>query len=153
MKKILLSLAVLVGLNATAQVKVGDNPTTINADALLEMETTNKGMLLPRVALTATNNAAPLTAHVAGMTVYNTATTADVVPGIYTNNGTRWLSSDKRDNTSDVLPLGYVSTIVGTKVTGIGTNFKAYYKVGDTFNFYDANNSLMNANPGGTGNG
>jgi hypothetical protein len=73
-----------------AQVKVGDNPTTINANAVLEMESTNKGALLPRVALTATTNAAPLSAHVQGMFVYNTATSSDVTPGIYYNDGTKW---------------------------------------------------------------
>ena len=80
---------------ASAQMKVGDNPTIINANSVLETETTNKGMLLPRIALTATNNVAPLTAHVAGMVVYNTATagtgTNAIVPGYYYNNGSGWL--------------------------------------------------------------
>ena len=33
--------------------------TTINADALLEIEFTNKGLLLPRIALTNTTDFAP----------------------------------------------------------------------------------------------
>ena len=90
MNKILTTLVVFAGFIATAQVKVGDNPTDINANALLEMESTNKGMLLPRVALTNTTAFAPLSAHVAGMTVYNTATAGDVVPGFYYNDGTKW---------------------------------------------------------------
>jgi len=73
-----------------AQVKVGSNPTTINANSLLEMESGNKGLLFPRVALTSTTAFAPLSAHVAGMTVYNTATAGDVVPGIYVNSGAAW---------------------------------------------------------------
>ncbi|RXM52847.1 hypothetical protein BOQ60_26235, partial [Chryseobacterium sp. CH1] len=49
----------------------------------------------PRVALVATNNSAPLTSHVAGMTVYNTATNTSVAanpvyPGEYYNDGTQW---------------------------------------------------------------
>ncbi len=77
-----------------AQVKVGNNPTTINSNSVLELEATNKGLLLPRVTLSATNNASPLSAHVAGMIVYNTATAGtlpnDVVPGYYYNDGTKW---------------------------------------------------------------
>ena len=66
-----------------AQVKIGDNPTTINANSMLEVESTSKGLLLPRLPLTQTTNPSPLNAHVAGMTVYNTATANDVLPGFY----------------------------------------------------------------------
>ncbi|GAB4021712.1 tail fiber domain-containing protein [Spirosoma koreense] len=76
-----------------AQVKVGDNPTTINANSALEVESTNKGLLLPRLPLTQTTSPTPLTAHVAGMTVYNTATANDVVPGFYYNDGTKWVAT------------------------------------------------------------
>jgi hypothetical protein len=74
---------------------VGDSPTTINANSVLEMESTNKGMLLPRLGLSATNLASPLSAHVSGMVVYNTATagsgTTAVNPGYYYNDGTKWV--------------------------------------------------------------
>jgi len=77
---------------AVAQVKIGGTvPPAINTDAILELESTTKGMILPRVALTGTANFAPLSAHVQGMTVYNTATASDVTPGIYVNDGTKWL--------------------------------------------------------------
>lgn len=74
-----------------AQLKVGNNPGTINANSVLEVESTNKGLLLPRIALTSTTAVAPLAAHVAGMTVYNTATAGDVTPGYYYNDGTKWV--------------------------------------------------------------
>jgi hypothetical protein len=81
--------------NAQTPLKVGNNPTTINANSVLEMESTNKGMLLPRVGLSATDNVAPLTAHVAGMVVYNTATAGSgataVSPGYYYNDGSQWV--------------------------------------------------------------
>ena len=91
MKKIFLTLALVSGILVTAQVKIGDNVATLNANSLLELEATNKGVLFPRVALTGTTNFAPLAAHVAGMTVYNTATTSDVTPGMYTNSGSAWV--------------------------------------------------------------
>ena len=91
MKKIFIIVALVAGLMVSAQVKIGDNVGTINANSILELESTNKGVLFPRVALTGTVNVAPLAAHVAGMTVYNTATAGDVTPGMYTNNGTIWV--------------------------------------------------------------
>ena len=91
MKKIILTIALAAGLIASAQVKIGDNVDTINASSILELESTTKGVLFPRVALTSTTAFAPLAAHVAGMTVYNTATAGDVTPGMYTNDGTQWV--------------------------------------------------------------
>ncbi|MNS79028.1 hypothetical protein D3C72_1126670 [compost metagenome] len=88
----------LLGLLATGQVQAqqlhrisdGTASAAINSNALLELQSTNKGMILPRVALTATTNPAPLGAHVQGMMVYNTATANDVVPSQYINDGTQW---------------------------------------------------------------
>lgn len=73
--------------------QVGIGTTNPNPDALLDVDasTTTGGFLLPRLALTSTLNAAPLTAHVAGMTIYNTAATGDVSPGFYYNDGTKWI--------------------------------------------------------------
>lgn len=62
-------------------------------DAILDIEATTKGVRLPRVALVQTTQAAPLSAHVEGMFVYNTATANDVKPGIYYNDGTKWVAS------------------------------------------------------------
>jgi hypothetical protein len=109
MKKIIFFLIVLVLFvgKAQAQVTIGSDIEP-NPNALLDLKqtgdalagTATKGLLLPRVALVATNNAAPLAAHVAGMTVYNTATTNTsapgyepgtyVSPGFYYNTGLKW---------------------------------------------------------------
>ncbi len=65
--------------------------TAPNPAAGLDVDFPNKGLLIPRVALTGTANFTPLAAHVAGMVVYNTATAGDVTPGFYYNNGTKWV--------------------------------------------------------------
>lgn len=91
---LLIAFGVTLFQTANAQLKVGDNPNTINSSAVLEMEANNKGMLLPRVALTSTTNATPLAGHVAGMVVFNTATAGDVKPGLYYNDGTKWSKID-----------------------------------------------------------
>ncbi|QPH40145.1 beta strand repeat-containing protein [Pedobacter endophyticus] len=81
------------GAVAQQKVKDGSISTTNlpNKDAIVELESANKGMLFSRIALEGTMVSAPLSAHVAGMMVYNTAKTSDVVPGIYYNTGSRWI--------------------------------------------------------------
>jgi len=78
-----------------AQVGIGTNNP--NSNALLDIDATTSvgGLLLPRLTLTSTSSFAPLAAHVAGMTVYNTATNNDVTPGQYYNDGTRWVRVER----------------------------------------------------------
>src|SRR5688500_13435300 len=86
---LIIALASLLTVCANAQVKIGDNPNTINANSLLELESTNKGFLPPRVALNSTVSVAPLTGAVtAGMMVYSTGGT--LADGYYYWNGTSW---------------------------------------------------------------
>lgn len=87
-KKIALLLLFVV---TTVSAQVGVGTRTPNPDAMLEVASTNKGILLPRVALTNSTAASPLAAHVAGMAVYNTATAGDVTPGYYYNDGSKWV--------------------------------------------------------------
>ena len=63
-----------------------------NAAAGLDINFATKGLLIPRVNLTSTASFAPLAAHVAGMVVYNKIAIADVTPGVYYNNGTKWIA-------------------------------------------------------------
>ncbi|MBO9616282.1 MAG: tail fiber domain-containing protein [Dyadobacter sp.] len=80
-----------------AQVKIGDNPNTINPSSILELESATKGLLLPRVALTSTTVAAPVTNAVAGMHVYNTTDNAEVQPGEYFFDGSTWVRLNSND--------------------------------------------------------
>ncbi|WP_421826510.1 hypothetical protein [Larkinella sp.] len=59
-------------LVAQAQMKVGNNPTSINPGSLIEMESTNKGLLMPRISLTTTTTWGLAGTPTAGMHVYNT---------------------------------------------------------------------------------
>jgi hypothetical protein len=73
-----------------AQVKIGSNPTTIHPNSILEMESTSKGLLCPRVAINDVNNPSPLTAPIEeGMLVYNSTGTEE--NGFYFWNGAKWL--------------------------------------------------------------
>lgn len=105
-KKYFLSMIVLTGASSMAQVKIGSNPTNLNPNSVLEIESTNKGMLLPRLALTGTSSATPLNAHVAGMVVFNTATTGDVFPGFYFNDGSKWVRTADEATKEPIIAAG-----------------------------------------------
>lgn len=120
MKKYLL-LFVFYGFYATAQVGIG---TTVPNGAL-DVTSTNNGLLIPRVALTATNAAAPLTAPTTSELVYNTATAGvipnNVTPGYYYWNGAAWIRLLSTQN-NDWSVTGNTG-LNGGNTTTAGTNF------------------------------
>lgn len=96
-KKVILVLFFQCLLVSTfAQTGIGT--TTPDASAKLEVSATNKGFLPPRVPLTATNSASPITNPANGLMVFNTATAGtnpyQVVPGYYYWDaiGLKWVS-------------------------------------------------------------
>lgn len=119
MKQILSLTIALYTLNATAQ-SVGINTTNPNASAVLDATATDKGILIPRIALTASNVAAPVTAPLTSLLVYNTATAGaspnDVKPGYYYWDGAKWVGIG-----GDSWKLtGNAGTVAGTNY--LGTN-------------------------------
>ena len=75
--------------NALAQVGIGT--TTPDASAELDITSANRGLLMPRVALTSTADTGTIAgAEATSLLVYNTATAGDVTPGFYYWNGTQW---------------------------------------------------------------
>ena len=101
--KKIVEIVVIILFASTANAQTGIGTTTPNASAKLDITSTNKGFLPPRVALTAANVFAPVTglsgttelATAAGLLIYNTATSGttpnNVVPGYYYWNGTAWI--------------------------------------------------------------
>jgi len=99
MKKIFFLIAFTFSFTRfNAQVKIGDNPNTINTNSMLELESTNKGFLPPRVPLNSLTSASPMTAAIAeGTMVYSDGGT--LPDGYYYWNSTRWVMlSVARDN-------------------------------------------------------
>lgn len=72
-------------------VSINTDGTSPNASSGLEISIPDKGFLIPRLALTGTLNSTPLSTHTAGLIIFNTATTGDVSPGLYYNNGAKWI--------------------------------------------------------------
>jgi hypothetical protein len=119
MKKVIFVLTFfLVFLNGNAQTGIGT--TTPSPSAKLEVASSNQGFLPPRIALTATNAASPVTSPATGLLVYNTATTGtppnNVAPGYYYWNGSAWVA---------VLSTITTSSISGNGTTTTLTNFGA----------------------------
>ena len=89
-----------VGINVTGAVP--------NSSALLDIDASpanDKGILVPRVALQATNVAAPVVTPATSLLVYNTATAGtspnNVVPGFYYWDGAQWTSMGGGNNSTD----------------------------------------------------
>lgn len=103
----------LVFLNGKAQTGIGT--TTPSPSAKLEVASTNQGFLPPRIALTATNAASPVTSPATGLLVYNTATTNNasnnVAPGYYFWNGSAWVAILGNITTSSISGNGTTTTL------------------------------------------
>ena len=88
-----IAVLTLISLTLFSQgVAVNTTLNPANTAAGLDIDFPAQGFLIPRVALTGISSFAPLTAHVAGMLLYNTATAVDVTPGLYFDDGTKWNS-------------------------------------------------------------
>lgn len=93
MKKLLTFILSLFAIYSQAQIKIGNNPGTINSNSILEIESTNKGFLPPRVALSSYSSISPLSATVpAGMLVFSSG--GSIADGFYYWNGSEWKKLD-----------------------------------------------------------
>ncbi|MFN4235084.1 MAG: hypothetical protein ACK4IK_09795 [Bacteroidia bacterium] len=112
-----------VGINTT-----GAAP---NASAMLDIDAApanNRGLLIPRVALTATNAVGPIAGPAQSLLVYNTATAGtppnNVTPGFYYWNGAAWvrLLNNTGNNGVGWLTTGNAGTTVASNFLGTTDN-------------------------------
>jgi hypothetical protein len=149
-KNILFFLFSVFVWNITGAQEAGVNTGTLSPGVIFQMNSTNGGFLMPRVALTARNILAPITGTpVTGLTVYNTATAGtspnNVIPGMYywDTVQSRWFpvdSSKPRDivkyrNTD--ISLDFNKATAGTampifSVMDFNQNTSLYQRVSDT---------------------
>ncbi|WP_038986819.1 hypothetical protein [Myroides marinus] len=97
MKKRLLPVALLFGTFA-ANAQVGIGTATPNKSAELLIESSNRGLLIPNVALTSTTDKNTITnGNVQSLMVYATKTQGDITPGYYYWDINKWvrLTADK----------------------------------------------------------
>ncbi|MCX6306699.1 MAG: hypothetical protein NT040_17165 [Bacteroidetes bacterium] len=92
-----LALLLMTGSALFAQVGINTDNSAPDNSAMLDVKSTTKGFLPPRVALTAADVAGPVIDPATGLFVYNTATSGtapdNVAPGYYCWNGTRWVAA------------------------------------------------------------
>jgi hypothetical protein len=116
--KLLFPVILLACVSVQAQVTIGSGIEP-HKDALLDMKeeedknskvrSSEKGLLLPRVSLKATDDAAPMTESnlilLEGMTVYNPATNGSgktaVTPGVYYHNSKEWVKMGQQAKTGE----------------------------------------------------
>jgi hypothetical protein len=149
MKKLILASTILFSLQAGAQVGIG---TAIPAaSAQLEVKSSNKGFLPPRISLIDVNDVATIASPVEGLVIYNTATAGsspnNVVPGLYLFTGSVWaqLKTETIYNANGTLADNRIisqsnKTIAFTSSATSGTS--QFSVDGSTFNV-DANNNRV----------
>jgi hypothetical protein len=121
MKRILFFLLVALSAQLVNAQSVGIGTTTPNASAQLDVVSTTKGLLIPRMTGSQRN---AIASPVAGLLVYQTNTT--IIPpfsvtGFYVHNGTEWKLMARDENLSwTVSGNDQYSNVSGN--VGIGTN-------------------------------
>lgn len=118
--------SLFISILTYGQVSIGSEE--VNPCAVLELSSPDKGFLISRVALQGKSICNPLTANVAGMIVYNTATAGSgdelVTPGLYVNNGASWEKMVLKSEMSESKTIGreILSSVNGTFVK-VGSEF------------------------------
>jgi hypothetical protein len=143
MKKIKGVLLVLIccGTQIISAQNVGINSTgtTPNSSSILDLNAGNtftnpngKGLIIPNVALTATNAQNPVNTPATSLLVYNTATAGaspnNVIPGYYYWDGAKWVALGGQGSNNWAL-LGNAGTSVATNFLGTTDNVDLAFRV------------------------
>jgi|GEM_PF-1951128 len=141
--------AILLFINQAtqAQVKFGDNKTSINAGSLLELESSTspyKGLLLPRISISTTTTWTLNGSGVAAMMIYNTNTSISssntsypILPGgkgMYFWDGTGWIGMQYGNQFWSL--TGNSGTNSGTNFIGTTDNHPLLFKVNKVIGGY-----------------
>jgi len=92
---------------------VNTSGATANASSILDVSSTNKGMLIPRVALTGTSDITTIAGPATSLLIYNTASVSNVTPGYYYWTGSAWTR----------VVSGTAWSLTGNSGTSAATNF------------------------------
>ena len=108
MKKHTIYHIVFLILSTVSFAQVGIGTTNPETSSALDVYSNNKGLLIPRVALSSSTDTATISMPVNGLLVYNTAVISDITKGFYYFDATA--NSWKRLNTDASLSIGSIST-------------------------------------------
>lgn len=123
--------------------QVGIQTNSPDASAVLDIVSTNKGLLIPRVTLSSTlSNPSPVTSPATGLLVFNTGANQPI--GLYYWTGSTWSIFNAGTIGSDYWSL------TGNSGTTVGTNFIGTTDAED-FATYTDNTERMRFTSGGQG--
>jgi hypothetical protein len=133
MKKCLLYLVASLFILAARSQNAGINNdnSAPNPSAMLDVKSTNKGVLFPRVALTGTGDVATIASPATSLLVYNMSTAGSGVtaikPGFYYWNSVAWTPLTPTSNEWSL--NGNTGTIDGTNFLGTTNNVPLTFRV------------------------
>jgi hypothetical protein len=99
-----------------------DSNYVAKSSAMLDIKSSNKGLLMPRVALTSTSSALPITSPDSSLMVYNTATAGNVTPGYYYWNGAKWVRMANGQGGLTVVTKTATTTLLQTETMVAASN-------------------------------
>jgi hypothetical protein len=152
-------IASIVMLQASVNAQnIGINNNGANPDnsAMLDVVSSSRGVLVPRVQLTATNAAGPITTPTTSLLVYNIAAAGAgataVTSGYYYNSGTAGAPNWVRVSTdgSDWKILGNTGTTSGTNFLGTTDGQALDFRTNNVIRFRVANGNQVYAMSDGT---
>ncbi len=118
---VLIFLLLISSFSYAQNIGINGTGATPDASAILDIVSSDKGMLAPRVALTSTATAAPVATPANALLVFNTNTTGDVTPGFYywSSASSAWVRVlNNGDSSGDDWKL------TGNAGTTAGTNYQ-----------------------------
>ncbi len=128
---------------------IGLGTNAPNTSAQMEMADINKGLLINRVTLAATNSASPVSSPATGLLVYNTATAGTganaVSPGFYYWDGSRWVALDGT-NGRDWSLFGNNGTNPATNFLGTIDNVDLRFRTNNTERMRIVNDGRVSIN-------
>ena len=137
-------VSIIIAFTANAQkvaMKIGTNPATISPSAVLEIESTTKGLLLPR--MTSAQRIAIVTPS-AGLQVYDTTLNL-----VYTYNGTVWVTNWSSTGNAGTNPAtNFIGTTDGVDVVfrRAGVSSGLLNTANTSFGYYSLNSSSTGVN-------
>lgn len=146
-------IILFLNFNTFSQVAINSTGNSPDNSAMLDISSSNSGVLIPRLPLTGTNDNTTISSPVASLLIYNTATVSDVTPGFYYYTGSDWapLGEDAYTFENGLTESGaHTVGLGGTLSSSTTIDFSAgfsnilYFNVNNGSQFIIQNNGIDN---------
>jgi len=138
----LITILILIGEIAMAQVSINSTGAAPNSSAMLDIVSTDKGLLIPRVADTTS-----VLSPAVGLLIYRT----NSPQGFFYYNGQKWqkIGIEATSSTANYVDLSTNQTVNGNKTWNGNATFNSGLNAsGGTINLNNDSNSTININSG-----